>query len=421
MKKLLLSLLTVIFMMTCFASCANLIHKDIPDEEWSYNELQHWKDITCTWNMCKFDVVSYDHVDENSDRVCDVCEYQMPSLNFDIKWITSETHHWYEPEPDENGTVDTIVYGYEEHIDENSDRVCDVCEYQMPLLNLGIKWITSETHHWYLPGSAENGAMFGVVYGYGEHVDEDGDLLCDVCGYHLIPPDPCDPPTNYFLRNQAGCEWLQEMTAEEIAEVKIIIEAVGVAPGMFKDIVTSEDETAIARIFEAYYWLDTWPISKEEGAIYGGGAVTVIFTLHNGTEKTLYINNGNYCDTNGNYFDLLYTPKFEETDNCVYSIGFITYQGHGKVFDANDNAICYIPMDELEFMVVVDELVLDTKAITHYVETEFGKLYFLSDIYFYIEGSVEYDPLDGTVTPIFFQLCGKNLKELIQEYRITTE
>lgn len=79
MKKLLLSLLTVIFMMTCFASCANLIHKDIPDEEWSYNELQHWKDITCTWNKCDFNIVSYDHVDENSDRVCDVCGYHVSS------------------------------------------------------------------------------------------------------------------------------------------------------------------------------------------------------------------------------------------------------------------------------------------------------------------------------------------------------
>ncbi len=367
MKKLLLSLLTVMFIMTGFASCTNLIHKHITDEEWSYDELQHWKNVTCTWNKCDFNIASYDHVDENGDRICDVCEYQMPQLNVDIEWYISETHHWY------------------------------------------------------LPGSAENGAMIGVVYGYGEHVDEDGDLLCDVCGYHLIICDPCDPPTNYFLRNQAGCEWLQEMTAEEIAEVKIIIEAVGVAPGAFKDIVTSEDETAIARIFEAYYWLDTWPISKEEGEVDGGGAVTVIFTLHDGTQKELFFNNENYCDTNGNYFSLLYTPKFEETDNCVYSIGFITYQGDGQVFDANDNTICHIPMDELEFMVVVDELVLDTKAITHYVETEFGKLYFLSDIYFYIEGSVEYDPLDGKEAPIFFQLCGKNLKELIQEYRITTE
>lgn len=418
MKKLLLSFLTVIFMMTCFASCANLIHKDIPDEEWSYNELQHWKDITCTWNMCKFDVVSYDHVDENSDRVCDVCGHT-PGI-----WIQPEEHkhtgemqaspyaHWYVYTC---GCPSNEIA--EEHSDDNKDWICDMCGHFMSQLTYGIKWYTTETHHWWLPDPSEDGVMIGVVYGEGEHTDENGDLICDICSYEMEEP----APTNYFLRNQAGCEWLQEMTAEEIAEVKIITEAVGVAPGASKDIVTSEDETAIARIFEAYYWLDTWPISKEEGAIDGGGAVTVIFTLDDGTQKKLFFNNQNYCDTNGNYFSLLYTPRFEETDNCVYSIGFITYQGHGQVFDANDNTICHIPMDELEFMVVVDELVLDTKAITHYVETEFGKLYFLSDIYFYIEGGVEYDPLDGTVTPIFFQLCGKNLKELIQEYRITTE
>ena len=117
MKKLLLSFLTLVFTMSCFASCTNLIHKDIPDEEWSYNALQHWKDVTCTWNMCKFDVVSYDHVDENADRVCDVCEYQMPQLNVGIKWYTSETHHQYLPEPAENGAITGVVYGYGEHID----------------------------------------------------------------------------------------------------------------------------------------------------------------------------------------------------------------------------------------------------------------------------------------------------------------
>lgn len=141
MKKLLLSLLTVMFMMTCFASCTNLIHKHITDEEWSYNGLQHWKDVTCTWNMCKFDIVSYDHVDENGDRICDVCEYQMPQLNVDIEWYTSETHHWYLPEAGENGDIIGIVYGYGEHTDENGDGACDVCEYKASINLNGIAQI----------------------------------------------------------------------------------------------------------------------------------------------------------------------------------------------------------------------------------------------------------------------------------------
>ncbi len=133
MKKLLLSILAAVLIMPCFTSCANLIHKDIPDEEWSYDELQHWKDITCTWNKCDFNIMSYDHVDENADRVCDVCEYQMPQLNLNtgIKWYTSETHHWHLPEPAENGAMIGIVYGYGEHMDENGDMLCDVCDYNV--------------------------------------------------------------------------------------------------------------------------------------------------------------------------------------------------------------------------------------------------------------------------------------------------
>ena len=127
-------------------------------------------------------------------------------------------------------------------------------------------------------------------------------------------------PTNHFLRNQAGCEWLNEITAEDIAKIKIISGAVGVAPGNLNNVSSSTDETVIARIFEEYYWLDTAPISKMEGQIDGGGGVTVKFILKDGTAKELYINNGNYLDTNGDYFELLFTPKFKDTDNATKAL-----------------------------------------------------------------------------------------------------
>lgn len=222
-------------------------------------------------------------------------------------------------------------------------------------------------------------------------------------------------PSNHFLRNQAGCEWLNKITAEDIAEIKIISEAVGVAPGNLKNISSSTNEAVIARIFEEYYWLDTAPISKENGQIDGGRAVTVKFILKDGTEKVLYINNGNYCDPDGNYFELLFTPEFKNTDNATKTYGFITYIGTGTVYDKENNPICEIPINELEF--VESDGCVDAVVTGYYytVETEFGTLWFdYSNDLFYLrfeDGEDDYRE--------YYRLVGKNLDELIAQYSTT--
>ncbi|MBQ7873410.1 MAG: hypothetical protein IJ360_05535 [Clostridia bacterium] len=249
-------------------------------------------------------------------------------------------------------------------------------------------------------------------HGAVPHYDEDFDLICDACGYDMNEDYPPLVDTTIPLRNLTRCEWLNELTAEDIAEIKIISGAVGVAPGNLKNISSSTDEAVIARIFEEYYQLDTRPISKMEGQIDGGGGVTVKFILKNGTAKELYINNGNYLDTNGDYFELLSTPKFKDTDNATKAYGFITYLGTGTVYDKDNNPVCEIPIDELEF--VESDGCVDAMVTGYYytVETEFGTLYFdYSNDLFYLqfeEGEVDYIE--------YYQLVCKNLDELIAEY-----
>ncbi|MBO5357645.1 MAG: hypothetical protein J6A95_07725 [Clostridia bacterium] len=244
------------------------------------------------------------------------------------------------------------------------------------------------------------------------------DYTCTLCGDKKREHITIIPPENHFLRNQAGCEWLNEITAEDIAKIKIISEAVGVAPGNLKNISSSTDEDVIARIFEEYYWLDTAPISKMEGQIDGGGGVTVKFILKNGTAKELYINNGNYLDTNGDYFELLSIPKFKDTDNAIKAYGFITYIGTGTVYDKGNNPVCEIPMDEFEFVVFSG---LDAVITGYYyrVETEFGTLWFDSsnDVFYLRFNEVEVDYREYRE---YYQLIGKNLDELIAEYSATS-
>ena len=261
-------------------------------------------------------------------------------------------------------------------------------------------------------------SLCGCSYEEGtlDHFDENMDLICDACGYDMNADYPPLVDTTIPLRNLTRCEWLNELTAEDIAEIKIIGEAVGVAPGNLKNVSSSTDEAVIARIFEEYYQLDTRPISKMEGQIDGGSGVTVKFILKNGTAKDLYINNGNYLDTNGDYFELLFTPKFKDTDNATKAYGFITYLGTGTVYDKDNHSVCEIPIDELEF--VESDGCVDAMVTGYYytVETEFGTLYFdYSNDLFYLqfeEGEVDYIE--------YYQLVGKNLDELIAEYSATS-
>ncbi len=282
------------------------------------------------------------------------------------------------------------------HYDGDTDYLCDYCKCDMT--EFADEWQYDETHHWYV-------LYDEAVYCYGEHANWDADLFCDVCGFNM---SEITTPTNYFLRNQAGCEWLNEITAEDIAEIKIIDEYVGVAPGNLKNILGCTDEAVIVRIFEEYYWLDTAPIPEQNGQIAGGSAVTVKLLLKDGTEKELYINNGNYRDTDDNYFELLYTPKFEDTDNVTKAYGFITYRGTGTVSDGDNNPVCEIPIDELEFVELPEGTGVGA-VVMNIVETEFANLIFASNRIFYFEGSDE-----GC-----YELIGKNLDELIAEYSLS--
>ncbi len=263
------------------------------------------------------------------------------------------------------------------------------------------EWHTSETTHYYQYTCGCPSPDIAEL-----HLDGDGDGKCDVCKYYMLKEG------NHFLRNQSGCEWLNEITAEDIAGIKIISEYVGVAPGNLRNIESSTDEAVITRIFEEYYWLDTAPIPEQNGQIAGGSGVTVKFILMNGAIKELYINNGNYRDTNGNYFELNNTPKFNDTDSKTKAYGFITYMGMGTVYNGNNISVCEIPTFEFEF-VELTGVFDDSSAKQKYcVETEFGNLVFFSDTVFYIDY-----PVEGHTD--FCVLVGKTLDELIAEYTVT--
>ncbi len=263
------------------------------------------------------------------------------------------------------------------HVDEDANGICDDCGHKHT-----ISYVSAG-----VAGHFENYTC-GCPHDHGAvpHYDEDIDCICDACGYDMNEDYPPLVDETISLRNLTGCEWLKEIAAEDIAEIKIIGEAVGVAPGNLKNVSSSTDEAVIARIFEEYYQLDTRPISKMDGQIDGGGGVTVKFILKDGTAKELYINNGNYREPDGNYFELLSTPKFEENENARKVYGFITYIGTGEVYlgdlgtipEQQPEPLCIIDgIGDMEFISIDRKPDKLPEMPLYQIETEFGVL----DIY----------------------------------------
>lgn len=393
MKKSIILLFVIVLAVVCLASCEfNLKHEHIQDEEWSFDVQMHYKNVHCTWNVCKTNVVSYEHVDEDGNLLCDVCGFEMSVASNDIEWLYSETHHWWVPEGYE--TVPAIVYGYGEHENFDADLFCDICGYDLSVN------IESCNHQW------DEGVE--VESGTGGYVME---YTCSLCGSKnreiitIIPPEE-----NHFIRNQAGAEWLCQITADDVAEIKMISGGGGPLPPVsFTHISSSTDKAVISSIFEEYYWLDSKPVTEEKTQIADGGYFIVQFILNDGTIKEIYLINGDfYHDGNSNYFEIVRLPVFRYGTNFVSYYGFEIWDRECSVYLSDGLLVAVIPTSELEFIELADDIELGDETPTHYIEMNGVRINFLSEYHFYI----------GDDRSTYYQLIGKTLNELIAENAI---
>ena len=216
---------------------------------------------------------------------------------------------------------------------------------------------------------------------------------------------------NHFVRNQAGYEWLNDITADEIFEIKMIWGGGGPLPPVSKThISTSQDKTVISSIFEEYYWLDSKSVDEGRTQIDDGGYTVVQFILNNGETKQLYFINGDfYQDDNDNYFEIVRLPVFRDGTNFVTRYGFERQYNPFQIHLIDGTPVCGIPFSEFEFTELTDDIYLGDELPTHYFEIHGERVYFIKGEYFYI----------GDDRSVYYQLIG-NLDELIAEYSATS-
>lgn len=142
MKKILSLILALMLLLLCLASCDSSKHEHITGD-WKYNEYGHWQPITCSLNTCHIEEAPIsDHVDNNTDNICDICGYtqmlsteQPTDSNTECvhtygEWRYDETYHWC----DWSCSLDLCdIDTTGEHFDEDENGICDKCGYFPPI------------------------------------------------------------------------------------------------------------------------------------------------------------------------------------------------------------------------------------------------------------------------------------------------
>ena len=96
MKKILSLPLALTILLLCLAGCGLSKH-DHTKSDWKYTETEHWRVPECNRSDCVLEDEVYDlgnHIDENGDHKCDVCEYEIEHKHISGEWQNDENYHW---------------------------------------------------------------------------------------------------------------------------------------------------------------------------------------------------------------------------------------------------------------------------------------------------------------------------------------
>ncbi len=176
MKKLFTLLLLAVLALTILVACTTETHEHTYDSVWLYDESQHWHGASCEHEDMESD--RGDHVDSDGNDICDVCGYIADHTHtFEAEWTADENTHYYKATCGHNVKKDEA-----KHPDTNNDGACDVCGYDGGHQHTYADVLTAadETNHWYAPTCGH------TVEGLNKeaHTDENNDGDCDVCGYN---------------------------------------------------------------------------------------------------------------------------------------------------------------------------------------------------------------------------------------------
>ena len=128
MKKNLIMLLCMLIVIACaLASCG---HKHEFSDEWYGDETSHWHPAECEHGEVKDSLAP--HVDADEDGICDICKRaDKHEHTYENQWTYDEFNHWKNAtctHANEKGSFSL-------HVDEANDSICDMCGSHVHKIN----------------------------------------------------------------------------------------------------------------------------------------------------------------------------------------------------------------------------------------------------------------------------------------------
>ncbi len=179
MKKIFCLLLCLMLVVFSVAACGDdedstPPHEHTYDTAWSSNATTHWYAPTCEHTDALASVAL--HVDATNDGVCDVCEYGSNHTHtYAAEWTMTETEHYKKVTCGHNVTPSSKGA----HVDEDNNKLCDVCSYDYNHTHTyATEWtVTDAEYHWHAVTCGCDVAPADKAL----HADLDDDGYCDVC------------------------------------------------------------------------------------------------------------------------------------------------------------------------------------------------------------------------------------------------
>ena len=129
--------------------------------------------------------------------------------------------------------------------------------------------------------------------------------------------------------------WLNEISADDIAEIKQSDEIAGIAPGYFIDHYTVTDSESISRVLFGYQCLGMRTCT-EDCYVPGGLSRTVTFTMKDGSTHTISFYQGTYTPVTFSsltHFHANTMPNLADYSTAIKSYSFVTVSGNCDIFE----------------------------------------------------------------------------------------
>lgn len=226
---------------------------------------------------------------------------------------------------------------------------------------------------------------------------------------------------NKLLRNQAGYEWLDDINIENIEKVQIEFGDGMTYIGNRRSIYSSIETEVIKDVFDYWYNCKVEQYSKDNEGVMDAGSEHTKFYLKTGEVKEItiigmYLKDSNDTDLKVKDSYMINESKFLRTYK------FVTDEEYGKLYEYTPIMeyayIGDVPMKEIEFMEMMDEIYLEGVVSQYCIETNFGKMHFLLDVYFWVERTEFSSGNDGK---IYYQLYDTSIYDLVEKYSNTNK